>query len=171
LKNQKKVEEPKKVEEVKKSEIKEVIKPKRKGEKTKKKITKKFAIDCAVPVKDGIFDLQDFHKFLTEKWKIEGKVGLVGQTSSPKIPKVSIIKDHESIKVSSEAPVVKKYLKYLTKKYLKQHELLNWLHIVGVDQNTYNLKYIPIAQEEQEQVEEEKKDKLKILREIKVESN
>lgn len=156
-KEEKKVEAPKKEEpkvEVKKEDLKkEVVKPKRKGEKSKKKVVKRFGIDCSVPVRDGILDLDDFHNFLLAKWKIDGKVGLVGK-ASVKIPKVAIVKEHEAIRVTSEAPVVKKYLKYLTKKYLKKHELINWLHIVGVDKTTYNLKYIPIAQEEQEGAEE-----------------
>jgi large subunit ribosomal protein L22e len=141
----KEVKEVKKVEKV--EEKKEVLKPKRKGEKIEKKVIKKFHIDCSIPVKDGIFDLDDYHKFLTERWKVDNKVKNFGG-------KVSIVKEHENVKFTFETDSTKKYVKYLTKKYLKKHDLRDWLHCVATSSVGYQLKYFPITQEEDEKKED-----------------
>jgi large subunit ribosomal protein L22e len=35
----------------------------------------------------------------------------------------------------------------LTKKYLKKHQLRDWLHVVAVNKTTYELKYFNIQDE------------------------
>lgn len=41
----------------------------------------------------------------------------------------------------------KRYLKYLTKKYLKKHNVRDWLRVIAhnKDRNTYELRYFNIA--------------------------
>lgn len=43
-----------------------------------------------------------------------------------------------------------RYLKYLTKKYLKKHNLRDWLRVVAADQGTYELRYFQISNEEED---------------------
>lgn len=43
-----------------------------------------------------------------------------------------------------------RYLKYLTKKYLKKHNLRDWLRVVASDKETYELRYFQISQEDEE---------------------
>lgn len=38
----------------------------------------------------------------------------------------------------------KKYLKFLTKKYLRTNKLVDWIHVVANKRNSYQLKYIDI---------------------------
>ena len=44
-----------------------------------------------------------------------------------------------------------RYLKYLTKKYLKKNSLRDWLRVVASGKDTYELRYFQINQEDDEQ--------------------
>lgn len=39
-----------------------------------------------------------------------------------------------------------RYIKYLTKKYLKKHSLRDWLRVVSTGKETYELRYFQINQ-------------------------
>lgn len=43
-----------------------------------------------------------------------------------------------------------RYLKYLTKKYLKKNNLRDWLRVVASDKETYELRYFQISQDDEE---------------------
>ena len=47
----------------------------------------------------------------------------------------------------------KRYVKYLTKKYLKKKGLRDWLRVVSVNPSTYELRYFNIDNEDDEEVE------------------
>jgi large subunit ribosomal protein L22e len=44
-----------------------------------------------------------------------------------------------------ELPFSKRYLKYLTKKYLKKQQLRDFLHVIATSKGTYELKYFKIS--------------------------
>ena len=44
-------------------------------------------------------------------------------------------------------PLSKRYLKYLTKKYLKKHSLREFLYVVATNKQTYQIRYFNIQQE------------------------
>merc|ERR1712191_23220 len=88
----------------------------------KKKLNLKFTIDCTHPVEDGIMNPADFETFLRKK-----------------------------ITVSSEIAFSKRYLKYLTKKYLKKNNLRDWLRVVANAKNCYELRYFNINNEEDDE--------------------
>ena len=48
-----------------------------------------------------------------------------------------------------------RYLKYLTKKYLKKNNLRDWLRVVASDKDTYDLRYFQINQEEEDEEDED----------------
>ena len=48
-----------------------------------------------------------------------------------------------------------RYLKYLTKKYLKKNNLRDWLRVVASDKETYDLRYFQINQEEEEEEDDD----------------
>ena len=48
-----------------------------------------------------------------------------------------------------------RYLKYLTKKYLKKNNLRDWLRVVAAAKDSYELRYFQINQEEEEEEEED----------------
>uniref|UniRef100_A0A8C3JKD9 Ribosomal protein L22 n=1 Tax=Calidris pygmaea TaxID=425635 RepID=A0A8C3JKD9_9CHAR len=59
------------------------------------------------------------------------------------------------ITVTSEKQCSKRYLKYLTKKYLKKNNLRDWLRVVASDKETYELRYFQISQDEEGSESEE----------------
>ncbi|CAF4445581.1 unnamed protein product [Rotaria sp. Silwood2] len=111
---------------------------------TKKKAKAiKYYIDCTHPVEDGIFDLNAFERFLLEKMKINGK-------TSNLTDNVAIEKSKAKVSVTSDIPLSKRYMKYLTKKFLKKHELRDWLRVIANSKDSYELRYFNINQEENE---------------------
>ncbi|KAM9543355.1 ribosomal protein eL22-like [Guaruba guarouba] len=113
-----------------------------------KKSTWKFCLDLTHPVEDGIFDSGNFEQFLKEKVKVNGKTGNLGNT-------VHIERLKNKIMVTSEKQFSKRYLKYLTKKYLKKNNLRDWLRVVASDKETYELRYFQISQDEEGSESEE----------------
>lgn len=47
-----------------------------------------------------------------------------------------------------------RYLKYLTKKYLKKNNLRDWLRVVANTKESYELRYFQINQDEEEDDED-----------------
>jgi large subunit ribosomal protein L22e len=92
--------------------------------------TKKFCIDCKVPFQDHVLDPASFMKFLQDKIKVEVK---------------RESEDSPRIFVTAQLPFSKRYLKYLTKKYLKQQDLRDYLHVIASNASTYELKYFNIV--------------------------
>ncbi|XP_005992794.1 60S ribosomal protein L22-like 1 [Latimeria chalumnae] len=116
--------------------------------KDKKKQTWSFILDLTHPVEDGILDSKNFEQFLKEKVKVNGKAGNLG-----KVVQIAHLKN--KITVTSERRFSKRYLKYLTKKYLKKNNLRDWLRVVASDKESYELRYFQISQEEEESDTEE----------------
>ncbi|CAF0743970.1 unnamed protein product [Didymodactylos carnosus] len=118
-----------------------------KGGSKKKSKAIKYHIDCTHPVEDGIFDMNAFERFLQEKMKINGKTSNLQGL-------VTIEKAKAKVSVTSEIPLSKRYMKYLTKKFLKKHELRDWLRVIANSKDAYELRYFNINQEENEADEE-----------------
>jgi large subunit ribosomal protein L22e len=98
----------------------------------------RFTINCDVPVSDHVLDLQSFVKFLHDKIKVNGKAGMLGDA-------VRIEADANKINVDAKLPFSKRYLKYLSKKYLKKQQLRDYLHVISTDASTYELRYFNIT--------------------------
>ncbi|KAL6462676.1 hypothetical protein MHYP_G00290980 [Metynnis hypsauchen] len=116
--------------------------------KNKKGASCKFTLDCTHPVEDGILDSANFETFLREKVKVNGKTGNLGNV-------VQISRQKNKISVTSEKQFSKRYLKYLTKKYLKKNNLRDWLRVVASDKESYELRYFQISQDDDESDSEE----------------
>uniref|UniRef100_A0A4W3HIR8 Large ribosomal subunit protein eL22 n=1 Tax=Callorhinchus milii TaxID=7868 RepID=A0A4W3HIR8_CALMI len=114
----------------------------------KKKPALKFTVDCTHPVEDGIMDSCNFEQFLQERIKVNGKAGNLGGA-------VTIERNKSKITVTSEVPFSKRYLKYLTKKYLKKNNLRDWLRVVANSKESYELRYFQINQDEEEEEDED----------------
>lgn len=54
--------------------------------------------------------------------------------------------------MTCDTHISKRYLKYLTKKYLKKHNVRDWLRVIASnkDRNVYELRYFNIAENEAE---------------------
>ncbi|KAL5594639.1 hypothetical protein BROUX41_001558 [Berkeleyomyces rouxiae] len=112
------------------------------------KVTKKFVIDASQPASDKIFDVAAFVKFLQEKIKVEGRVGNLGDVISVQATadgKVEILAHNE---------LSGRYLKYLTKKFLKKNQLRDWLRVVATSKGVYQLKFYNVVNDEAEEDDE-----------------
>ena len=115
----------------------------KKGGKTQKKIAHKFIINCKLPIDDNIIVLADFENFLKTHIKVQNKKGNLGTN-------VTVAKEGSNIAVNASITFSKRYLKYLTKKYLKKQELKEYLRVVATNKSTYELRYFNIHNEEAE---------------------
>ncbi|KAL1522762.1 hypothetical protein AB1Y20_017734 [Prymnesium parvum] len=107
----------------------------------------KFTVDCSQPVDDGIMDAASFEKFLLDRIKVGGKTGNLGDL-------VSVSRDKAKVVVSSETAFSKRYLKYLSKKYLKKQQLRDWLHVIAASKTSYELRYYNIHDQDAEEDED-----------------
>uniref|UniRef100_A0AAY4F154 Ribosomal protein L22 n=1 Tax=Denticeps clupeoides TaxID=299321 RepID=A0AAY4F154_9TELE len=145
--------------------------------KTRKAAALKYTLDLTHPVEDGILDSANFETFLKERVKVNGKTGNLGNV-------VQIARQKNKISVTSEKKFSKRfakfasvvycvlappvghlrcahmywvffrYLKYLTKKYLKKNNLRDWLRVVASDKETYELRYFQISQDDESETDE-----------------
>ncbi|KAL0487882.1 ribosomal protein L22 [Acrasis kona] len=113
---------------------------KAKGVKQQRKITYKYFVDTDIPVKDGIFNLDNFADYVSKKYKVDNKAGNLGDV-------VTLYKSQNKLHVNTTQKISQRYLKYLTKKYLKKQELRDWLHVVSTPKKRgYELRYFNITQ-------------------------
>ncbi|KAK1654236.1 ribosomal L22e family protein [Colletotrichum phormii] len=121
---------------------------KRAGKGKNQKVTKKFIINASQPASDKIFDVAAFEKFLQDKIKVEGRVGNLGdqvQISQQGEGKIEIIAHNE---------LSGRYLKYLTKKFLKKQQLRDWLRVVSTSKGVYELKFFNVVNDEADEDDE-----------------
>ena len=113
----------------------------KKDGKNQKKINLKYTINCKLTIEDNIIVLKDFEQYLSQKIKVNGKAGALGKD-------ITVSMDMHSIVVESKIPLSKRYLKYLSKKYLKKQELKEFLRVIATGKNSYELRYFKIQNEE-----------------------
>lgn len=109
--------------------------------KNAKKKTVKFYVDCWQPVEDSVLDVATFEKFLRDTIKVDNKAGNLGD---------KVVLSTEKTKVviqAADGVIAKRYLKYLTKKYLKKQQLRDYLHVIATNKTTYELRYFSINSE------------------------
>merc|ERR1711937_134491 len=104
-----------------------------------KKTVTKYMVDCQQPCEDNIMDIAQLEKYLQDRIKVNGKTGNLGE-----LVKVGREKQKVLVTVSSEIQFSKRYIKYLTKKYLKKQDLRDFLHVIAPKKDTYELKYFNI---------------------------
>merc|ERR1711886_13995 len=111
-------------------------KGKEKGKPLTKKTMSKFFVDCKQPVEDNIMDIAQLEKYLQDRIKVNGKTGNLGD-----LIKIAKEKNKVTVAVSSELEKFsKRYIKYLTKKYLKKQNLRDFLHVIAPKKDSYQLK-------------------------------
>ena len=84
---------------------------------------------------------------MNDKIKVNGKVGVLGDD-------VIISRDRNKIIVKTEIAFSKRYLKYLTKKFLKKQQLRDWLHVIANSKASYELRYYNIHEQDAEEDED-----------------
>ncbi|KAF2239296.1 60S ribosomal protein L22 [Viridothelium virens] len=118
------------------------------GPKKGQKITKKYIINASQPANDKIFDVSNFEKFLHDRIKREGRTGNLGDV-------ITISQQGDGkIEVVSHEEFSGRYLKYLTKKYLKKQQLRDWLRVVSTSQGVYELKFFNVVNDDADEEED-----------------
>lgn len=94
-------------------------------------------------------DVASFERFLADRIKVGGKAGALGDA-------VTVSRDKTRVVVTTDQAMSKRYLKYLTKKYLKKHKVRDWLRVIASnkERNVYELRYFNIADNENEEEED-----------------
>lgn len=87
-------------------------------------------------------------RFLHDRIKVNGKAGNLGEA-------VVISREKSKILIVADMPFSKRYLKYLTKKYLKKQLLRDWLRVVATGKNDYELRYYSISEDDDDEAEDE----------------
>jgi len=127
---------------------KTVLKGKNTSAGKKKKVASKFVIDCTLPAEDQLFNCLDFEKFLKERIKVQGKTSNFGNALN-----IERGDKNSKIVVNASIPFSKRYLKYLTKKYLKKNLLRDTLRVISTSREGYELRYFQIGNEADEDEE------------------
>ncbi len=120
-------------------------KPKLRSKNATKKQTKHF-IDLNVALEDDLLVAKEFVDFLKSNIKVQGKKGNLGEV-------ITVSLSDKKVAVASKIDLQKRYLKYLTKKYLKKNDILDYLRVVASDKNTYTIKYVKLGENADENAE------------------
>lgn len=81
---------------------------------------------------------------MVEHIKVDDIVGNLGDD-------ISVTEDGNKVIVVSTAKFSGKYLKYLTKRFLKKNQLRDWIRFVSVKKNQYSLQFYSIAEDEEDE--------------------
>ncbi|CAI4420042.1 AEL_collapsed_G0015530.mRNA.1.CDS.1 [Saccharomyces cerevisiae] len=104
----------------------------------KQKVIKTLTVDVSSPTENGVFDPASYSKYLIDHIKVDGAVGNLGNA-------IEVSEDGSIVTVVSSAKISGKYLKYLTKKYLKKNQLRDWIRFVSIRQNQYKLVFYQVT--------------------------
>jgi len=63
---------------------------------------------------------------------------------------VSIDTDQYTVRVSTNVKFSKRYIKYLTKKYLKKHKLRDYVRVIATNKTDYELRYFSIQDDQED---------------------
>ncbi|KAJ2787615.1 60S ribosomal protein L22 [Coemansia interrupta] len=109
----------------------------------------RYVIDVSAPAGDKILDVAAFEKFLHDRIKVQGRTNNLSDA-------VTITRDGDkAIIVQVKIAFSKRYLKYLTKKFLKKNNLRDWLRVVSTTKDTYVLRYFNLTNQEEESEDED----------------
>ena len=116
---------------------------KKKAKKPKIK-TVKYTIDCQITIEDNIINLDSFVKYLTENMKNEGKKNNLGD-------RITIAKEGYNAAITVKGKFPKRYLKYLSKKYLKKEGIRDYIRVLASGKQSYQLRYFKVNANDEEE--------------------
>ncbi|KAF2361045.1 Ribosomal protein L22e [Trinorchestia longiramus] len=102
-----------------------------------------YIVDCSVPAGDGIMNTADFKRYVEQNFKVNGK--------RHNLENVKVgMNDAHIMSIESTVPISKKYVKFLTQKYLSKHSMRDWVRVLstGHNSNSYILKYYQIINDD-----------------------
>lgn len=115
--------------------------------KKNEKVVRKLVVDCSTPTENGVFDPESYVKYLVEHIKVDGHVGQLGDA-------ITVSTEGTKVIVTASTKFSGKYLKYLTKRYLKKNQIRDWIRFISVKKNEYKLQFYSASVDEDEEDEE-----------------
>merc|ERR1711865_804985 len=102
-----------------------------------------FEVNCEMQVTDGCIVVKDFANYLSNNIKVEGKKANLGKA-------VTVDSNSFSVIVKATIPFSKRYVKYLTKKYLRKTFAEDrYIRVIALNKNAYQLRYINTGADEE----------------------
>lgn len=119
-----------------------MVRVKERNPKVQKPI--KFTLNLGVAYDDDFLVVSDFVEYLQRNFKVNGHKGELKDD-------VTIAANGKNIQFTSTRRFPKRYIKYLTKKYLKKYQILEYLRILATDKKTYTIKLLSKGNEDAEE--------------------
>lgn len=107
------------------------------------KILANYTLDCSKCVQDSLFDANDLKEHLISKIKVNGKTGHLGK-------KILVNAETDKVTIVSQKPLSKRYIKYLSKKFLYARKIKDWVRVVAADRNSYRFSYYNVDKDIEE---------------------
>ena len=104
----------------------------------------RFVVDLTIPKEGNLVIPKDFASFLQSNIKLNGTKGNLGSD-------LTVTVQGGRVTVTTTRQIAKRYLKYLTKKYLKRNEILEYFRVLATAKNTYTVRYMKKRLEEDEE--------------------
>ena len=90
--------------------------------------------------------MENFANYLRENIKNEGKKNNLGE-------KISVTTEGYLVVITCKGKFSKRYLKYLSKKYLKKQDMRDYIRVIATNAKEYQLKYFNVNQGDEEDAE------------------
>ena len=86
--------------------------------------------------------------YLQSRIKVGGKAGALGEL-------VKVDASGSLVTITSTAPLAKRYMKYLTKKYLKKNSLREYMRVIANSKKGFELRYFNLKTEDDAAADDE----------------
>lgn len=104
---------------------------------------KKYTIDTSKVAEEKVIDPADYEKYLREHIKVSNKTGNLGEA-------VKVERKGNKIDVTTTIDFSKRYIKYLTKRYLKKQDVREYIRVIASSKTGYELKFFKVAEDAEE---------------------
>lgn len=111
--------------------------------------TVKIELDCKIPADDNILDPKGLEEFLRSHIKVEGKTNnfekVDKQTGThERLVSIDAPGSGKQIVIEAVLPFRKRYIKYLTKRYLAKQQIRDFLRVIATGKEKYQLRYFAV---------------------------
>ena len=100
--------------------------------------TIKHTVHLEVSIDDSLVQLSEFVDYIKSNLKVNGNKGALGEDI------VVSANGTKQVMVTSRVRLAKRYIKYLTKKFLKKIGISDYIKINATEKSVYRLKYIAV---------------------------
>lgn len=106
-------------------------------------MARKLSFDCSALTNDNLLSIAEFHEYLLETFKVNGKrQNLAGN--------VDITTKGDSILFESlVVEFKKKYLKFLAKKFLHRKDLKDWVKVESSGEDGYRMAFYDVEKNDE----------------------